>query len=367
MSQSHPVSHQTANRRTIALSRPPTTASAAVPPPSFGDTFARVYRRVDELYRGSPGDGLLMVAVLDGDRVDAHLHVPLGAAPEFVIVGRHTECDLRLASDDAVSLRHLFVGVRRAGQELRVRLSDLATGAGFCTENGDSCAALSADGAAFVSVGRYRLFFLPTGALAPLPWGSSAAETWGAIPERVYLDLRTAIRAEASAPRVRLVAPPERRSIATQIIDPPRPLRQARPLPGARGSRAGSLVLAAGNASEQYEVYSADLERGLLVGRYDRCAFGADDDRLSRVHLVLVRHGDELWAIDTASSNGTTARGARVRQVNLRGPTELFLGQAVSLTWRPEPPGATPGPLDASLTDTPLDDLLQASLRTPAR
>ena len=40
------------------------------------------------------------------------------------------------------------------------------------------------------------------------------------------------------------------------------------------------------------------LERGVLVGRYSRCDVGVraqEDSRLSRVHLLIVRDGDEVF------------------------------------------------------------------------
>ena len=49
----------------------------------------------------------------------------------------------------------------------------------------------------------------------------------------------------------------------------------------------------------------ADLERGLLLGRYDRCQGRLHDDKVSRVHALVLRRRDGLLVIDTASKNGT--------------------------------------------------------------
>jgi hypothetical protein len=303
----------------------------------LGEVFARIWLALDPLYRSFPDDGLLLVAVLHGHEVEAYLHVGLDdpgtEVPEFVVVGRHSACDLRLGRDDSISLRHMVISAHRRGNELRVRLLDLGTDAGMVTEDGQRCLSLGADGAAFVGLGPYQLFALPTGALAPLPWGATAADTWAAIPERVYLDRRAAGASLDRAPRVRLVGRGDRRSIATLILDPPTALRAHRLAPGARGPRAGRLRLCVGPASESYDVHAADLERGLLVGRYDRCAFGAEDDRLSRVHLLLVRDGDACWAVDTASSNGTTVAGVRIRQQRLVAEIDLCLARTITLLW----------------------------------
>lgn len=67
-----------------------------------------------------------------------------------------------------------------------------------------------------------------------------------------------------------------------------------------------------------------ELEKGFLVGRYDRCARRLEDHLVSRVHALLVERGDKILVIDTASTNGTdiyapsaappTEREARLRQ-----------------------------------------------------
>jgi hypothetical protein len=303
--------------------------------------FTRIWSQLDVLYRSFSGDGLLIVAVWAGGDLDAYLHIPLdgadGESPAFAVIGRHTACDLRLGRDDAISLRHLVISARRSGSDVSVRLLDLDTRQGLATEDGQRCLGLAADGAAFVTVGDYKLFILPTGALAPLGWGDSAADAWAAIPERIYLDRRTAAGSPDHAPRVRLLAPLDRRSVATLIVDPPTGLLQSRPPPGARGALLGRIDLRAGDACESYPVHAADLARGLLIGRYDRCALGAEDLRLSRVHLLLVREQTTCWAVDTASGNGTTAHGRRIRHHALGLASRLSLGRAIEMTWTAQP------------------------------
>jgi hypothetical protein len=124
--------------------------------------------------------------------------------------------------------------------------------------------------------------------------------------------------------------------VNTMMTVPPTSLRQRRPPPGSRGERIGVLDLAAGGAAESYVLHEADVDCGVLIGRYDRCAFGAEDTRLSRVHLLIVRDGGEIWAVDTASSNGTTAAGEPIRQHRLGDATRLLLGGRVHLRWQAE-------------------------------
>jgi hypothetical protein len=338
MSQSGSVSVRRATDCRTQMALPSFAVAVAVE-----DVFKRVFLALDPLYRSFPGDGLLVAAVFGGYVIESYLHVALPPLererPEFVVLGRHSQCDLRLASDSSISLRHLVISACRQGGELRVRLSDLGTETGITTEDGQRCEGLAAEGAAFVTVGAYQLFLLPTGALAPIAWGGTAEEAWAGIPDRVYADRRSS-RSHTPARRVQLVEPVDRRAIATQIIDPPTALRERRPDAGARGPMIGTLTLETVYAREVYEVHDVDLARGVLIGRYDRCAFGSADERLSRVHLLLVRDGAGVWAVDTASSNGTTnGVTGRIRQLALGEAAELSLGRAITLTW-----GAISGP-----------------------
>jgi hypothetical protein len=314
------------NRRTVVVS------THGSPSPSFGDAFRRVFPRLDEIYRAFPRDGVLIVAVWEGALVDSYIHIGVDADTQFLVLGRHTRADLCLTRDKGVSLRHALVAATRTGNELRLRLVDLQSGTGLRTEDGGMCEGLAADGAVLVRFGGYQLFLLPTGSLAPLLWERTAEEAWSSIPERVYLDRRVAARA-APPPEVTAAPVAPRRTIATHIIEPPTALRQRRLPAGARGPLVGAIELAAGGAIESYPVHAADLDDGILIGRYERCSFGADDERLSRVHLLVVRDGNDVWAVDTASTNGTTSEGTPLRQRRLGERAELLLGKTVTFRW----------------------------------
>jgi hypothetical protein len=301
----------------------------------FGEVFGRTFGRLAEIYNSFTRDGLLAVAVWNGTLVADYLHVPLGAEPEFVVVGRHDRCDLSLGYDPGLSLRHSLVGVRATGGEMRVRLLDLQSGSGFHTEEGKRCEALSADGPMFVRAGGYHLFLLPTGGLWPIVWGTSAEDTWNTIPERIYRDCRVPSRGASAllpeAPAARTGR--GRRTVITQIVQPPGLLRPFRPPVGARGARAAELELSTPEGSERFAVHEAELIQGLLVGRYDRCQVGSRDDKMSRVHLLLIRDGDEVWAVDTASTNGTTHRGETMRRTRMEDGTALVLAEGITLRW----------------------------------
>jgi hypothetical protein len=294
-----------------------------------------VFPRLAELYASFTRDGLLAVAVWNGSVVAEYLHIPLGDEPEFAVIGRHDRCDLSLGQDPGLSLRHSLVGVRASGGEMRVRVLDLQSGTGFHTEDGRRCEALTADGPMFVRAGGYHLFLLPTGGLWPFVWAASAEDTWKTIPERIYRDCRVPARAPGALPAEKIERPAGgRRTVITQIVHPPGMLRPFRPPVGARGPRAAELELSSPTGSERFSVHEAELERGLLVGRYDRCQVGSRDDKMSRVHLLVIRDGEEVWAVDTGSTNGTTAQGEPIRRARMLDGAVLVLAEDISLRWQ---------------------------------
>jgi hypothetical protein len=298
---------------------------------AFPAAFARAFPKLDSVYRSFRGDGVLIAAIVEGAILDTYLHVPVSQRPEFAIIGRHDQCDLVLERDQSVSLRHLAVAsARRGADEVRIRVFDLQTGSGLRTESGDPCEALEAEGPLFVSVGEYKLFFLPTGSLAPALWGDSAAEAWASFPERIYLDKR--IRPRDSTER-RPVGAVARRSIMTHIVEPPQPLGRRR-LPGDVGERIGVLEIEAEGVCGAFPVHAREATRGILVGRYDRCDLGVSDVSLSRVHALLIDHDTELWIVDTASTNGVCdVQEQRIRQKTLGDGATLRLTPSIELRW----------------------------------
>ena len=126
-----------------------------------------------------------------------------------------------------------------------------------------------------------------------------------------------------------------------EILPPPQPLK-SRAAPSPDAVKLATITIQssspqAGDLTSTHAVWSDQLERGILVGRDDRCSHGGvDEGNLSRVHLVLLSVDDEVWAIDTASTNGTRVlQGAPFRQLLLSGDTHLLLADALSLRWAP--------------------------------
>jgi hypothetical protein len=119
----------------------------------------------------------------------------------------------------------------------------------------------------------------------------------------------------------------------TTILPAPQQLRAQA---GAPGLAVATIRLSAGGAQLTHRVSTEDLERGLLIGRYERCQLAGDDRSLSRVHLLVIRDDDGVWAVDTASRNGTFLSGRLVTAVQLDKQLELMLAQAMALSWAPD-------------------------------
>jgi two-component system response regulator AtoC len=80
-----------------------------------------------------------------------------------------------------------------------------------------------------------------------------------------------------------------------------------------------------------------DLTDGVEItfGRSRACTVSIDSERVSRQHTRVWRAGDELWAADLGSRNGTRVNGARIEGPTRIGPgDELVIGPAVAVVGR---------------------------------
>lgn len=255
--------------------------------------------------------------------------------PRAVIVGRHSMCGLPLPAEySAISLRHLAVVVQaRDHTECRIRVLDLHTRTGFRDESGRVLQAIVTEGPMFLKVGPVTLVVLITDDHSPIP--EEPEEAYRCIPDRVFLDERLGT---AGAPR------PRGKSSRVHGYNPGMTLVRSRL--GALASAAelkrddersmGELVVRATGSSIRRPVGESALARGFLVGRYDRCDVGAVDDedsRLSRVHLLVVREGDQIIALDTASTNGTFVGERQITLTPLAEGTVLDLAGEIQIAW----------------------------------
>lgn len=279
----------------------------------FAAVFRKHFAALRAAHQAQPYEGVLIAAVDGNGFFDAHAHLRLPTSGiAHLIIGRHERCDVVLSRDNDVSLRHLLVRATRGPHgQIHLRAIDLRSRCGLLSEDGKRCEAIASKGPLFLQVASYVVFLLPTGPSVK-PWTHDADETWRGF-----------------APRQQ------------EILPPPQPLK-SRSAPAANAVRLATITIQssspqAGDLTSTHAVWSDQLERGILVGRDDRCSHGGlEEGNLSRVHLVLLSVDDEVWAIDTASTNGTRVySGAPFRQLLLTGETQLVLADALSLRWQP--------------------------------
>lgn len=255
--------------------------------------------------------------------------------PRAVVLGRHSMCGLPLPSEyGAISLRHLALVVQaRTHDECRIRVLDLHTRTGFRDESGRVLQALVTEGPMFLQVGPVTLIVLVTDENGLIP--DNPEEAYQCIPERVFLDERLGTagtpRPRGTSGRVHAYNPG-----MTLIRSRLGALASAAELKRDDEPAAGELVVRATGSSIRRPVGESALARGFLVGRYDRCDVGAVDDedsRLSRVHLLVIREGDQIIALDTASTNGTFEGDRQVALTSLSEGTVLDLAGEIQLAW----------------------------------
>jgi hypothetical protein len=305
-------------RHENTFTRLPDVARSA--PLSARASFLVAYERLGLLARAADGPTVAVAAVDARARVTASLSLPDGGA---LVIGRHTRCGLQLVSE-SVSLRHVVALARFEGGRPMLRVWDLRTGVPFLTEDQQPAAAVLCDGPLYLAIDDHAVWFLPSGAGLP----RDPEEAWAALPARTFLDRRAP--GPRLAPLPRAAALPDEMTSVTRLGPPLLIGEGDEPEVGW-----GELRLASGRQKERRVVSAERLEQGLLLGRYERCGLViATTDRISRVHLMLVRIGAEVWAIDTGSTNGVSREGVAFVAGPLRDVDRLTLADLVTLDWR---------------------------------
>lgn len=303
--------------------------------------FAMHYDEVRREHATRSAPGLLLFAFDLGSATISH-KLWTKTRPDAinaVTVGRHRECDVCLHKDPAISLRHLAVithpyapGARRVS----FRVLDLRTTLAFRDCFGRKFEAVIADGGALLVVGRYALLLLPTGDGTRLPEGSQAG--WNLIADPQYLhggEVVTQVPEHADHPSA------EAHRTSVSVIEGP--ARASSGLLAPAEEPLGTLEVSAAGETRRLVVGARAASQGLLIGCYERC----DDDRLahvqhtsiSRVHLLVWLEGQTLYAIDTASTNGTFVyrdqKRVRTRLVRLSSGHEVVLADdRARIVWR---------------------------------
>ena len=98
----------------------------------------------------------------------------------------------------------------------------------------------------------------------------------------------------------------------------------------------GELHLASNRGAASVVVGESAARAGVLLGRSRRCDAGRvlSDRSISRVHLLVIEIAGRLYAIDTASYNGTWGDDGQERVTPLEPERALSLGDVASLVWR---------------------------------
>lgn len=285
--------------------------------------FNRHQRRLHQVLREFPRKGVCVFAVHPQHGLAGQLWLEASAGVRAGSVGRHAEVELHLPFDEALSLRQLLVLVTRGDGGTRIQVVDLATPGGFQAETGGVLRAVTADGPCVLAVASYSLFLLPTG--APTPWEPQAADPFLTLPPR-RLVTRTRPRPE---PR-RLG---EGQALVTECRGPVMVRADRLREPGE--PVVACLTLGAGALAHRLELGASALERGVLLGRYERCAGdpSALEFDVSRVHALVLSVDGEPWLFDAGSTNGVFAGEAQVRAVPLDEVTAYRLA-SLPLGWQ---------------------------------
>lgn len=322
---------------------------ALAPRCSFGDLFIQHYVEIRRTCMGFRKPGVAVIAVdLNRRRVAGSICVAAKAdEANAAIIGRHSMADLYLDSDPGLSLRHLVLVVNplSSDRDVRFRVIDLRTRLAFEDEKGERFEALVAEGPIFLRCGNFALFCMVTG--DPTDWPSSAEAGWQCIPERVYIQEEEAEpdQWQRRRPGRRQKALPADAKRVTRVQPRRGPTRAKRHLLGPGEEPLGNLRISTDQASQTLVIGVEAAKRGILLGRYERCdTHGAKvltHDNISRVHLLVLGVEGQLYAIDTASTNGTWLREddgscQELRITPLDPRDELLLGEELAFVrWVP--------------------------------
>ena len=338
------------NRATVFRDRPSREEPLAFDPRGlFVANYGRL--RATCLDFAEPGVAVFAFAL---DRGRWLATMCLAARPGEVragVVGRHSGADLFLDGDAELALRHLLYVIEpmpladALRGEVRFRVMDLETGSAPIDEQGRRVASLTAEGPVFLRCQDFALLALVTGDATD--WPERAEDAWDCLPERVFVEERLA---SGSRPRRLPHAPPagppsseiRRRTTLVRVLDGPTHVRSL----ASDEAACGVLSLESRGRHRAFAVGREALRRGLLVGRYERCHTqdGSPilDERVSRVHLMVVELAGVTCAIDLGSSNGSFAldavAGASVplRAAPLADGERVGMGgSASSVRWQP--------------------------------
>lgn len=311
-----------ANERTRVISAGDLESRRREAPLGPREAFLVAHDRLALLAQSASGPAFLVAAIASNGRVTGSLVLP---DRRSLILGRHTQCGLRI-DDDTVALRQVAALMRCEGERPVLHLRDLGAAVPFVTEDGSPSAGVIADGPLYIAMGSVAVWFLPCPGSR---FTARADATWSALPPRTFVDRRAPERGVRPAPP-REPRLDEEQSFVTRVAAPL--------LLGDDDDPEvawGTLKLVSGSRRVKRAISAERLEQGILLGRYGRCGLliDAPENTVSRVHVLLLRLGIEVWIIDTASTNGVKRGDEAVQADVLRDHDTLTLGREVTLEW----------------------------------
>jgi hypothetical protein len=329
------------NHGTIALAAP--LGLQADPPPdrTFEELFRSHYPTLRGFLDGRREPGLaLLVASAEGVEASGWFAAK-GTVVNTLIVGRHSSADIFLPSDPWLSLRHLALVLHRCGDAggAGFRVLSLRTPVPMVDEEGTPLEALEARGPVLVRCASLALLLVPTSGAAP-DWPEDPDAAWSRIPPRVYIERMPAGSRPGPAPGVAKWAAPAGVDLGAITLAStfPGPVFPSLSFSGAEPAQ-GELVVSSPFGRVAVRLDAVAARRGVLLGRYERCDTTGlpvlSDAALSRVHLLVLELDGALYAIDTASRNGTWRGPERVRAVRIQPGVRLSLAGRAVVEWRP--------------------------------
>lgn len=318
-------------RRRLAFNLGTVARSLVAPPPPLDvrSLFVAHHRQLERALGEQARPGVFAF-LLGPAGVQGSLWLSATEALRAGTIGRHGQTDLYLPDECRLSLRHCLVLVRRLGDGVRIHVVDLGSTAGLLDEALRPVQAVDADGHFFLHLPGSVLAFFPTG--APLPWDPGHRAPFESLAPRVPTE-------HAAPPGPRWGASSSRDTL-TSVLAREGPLVAGAGLLRRDEASVGRLVFRSGEQLQRTVVGRAALDRGVVIGRDERCA-GSEvlsDDNVSRVHALLLRRDGQTFLADAGSTNGTWQGGAEIHCAHVDGGGRFELGESghSSVAWEPK-------------------------------
>ncbi|AUX41870.1 hypothetical protein SOCE26_032950 [Sorangium cellulosum] len=292
-------------------------------------------------------EGYRLFRVSGGDVAWMDLPANSGA---YAVFGSHPRCDVKFSPGDDVCVRHLVATCCNLGDgSFGLRLMDLQTSIPFFVDDDVPRRSIVVSGPLLVRIGKHVVGGLPVGSRASSKV-LQVSSCGMSEPPRALESVSAKADVDA-APPPPLPMPSPTEGITTSHrfargeishITSVRPVSHIEEMVASR-AKSGyvRLTLQSSERSAAVELPQKALDDGVLLGRADNCLDrglrAVLSTHISRTHLLLLRDGAEIMALDLCSTNGTRYGGQKVRRVMI--PAEglaLTLGPELTLIWHPQ-------------------------------